>query len=51
MRSIFRLSCPLSRRGLPPGFGFALAESVEYLDGAAWDSLTADAGNFMARRY
>ncbi|MDQ2854708.1 MAG: GNAT family N-acetyltransferase, partial [Acidobacteriota bacterium] len=38
-------------RHSPTGFGFALADSVDYLDGARWDTLTADASIFLSRRY
>ncbi len=33
------------------GFGFALADSVDYLDGNRWDTLTSDKSIFMSRRY
>lgn len=38
-------------RHRPTGFGFALADSVEYLDAARWDGLTADRSLFLSRRY
>lgn len=38
-------------RHRPTGFGFALADSVEYLDAARWDGLTAGQSVFLARRY
>lgn len=38
-------------RHRPTGFGFALADSVEYLDAARWDALTAQASLFLSRRY
>jgi hypothetical protein len=38
-------------RHRPTGFGFALADKVDYLDGARWDALTADASIFLSRRY
>lgn len=38
-------------RHRPSGFGFALADSVDYLDGARWDKLTADNSMFLSRRY
>ena len=38
-------------RHRPTDFGFALADRVDYLDGAAWDSLTAQDSVFLSRRY
>lgn len=38
-------------RHRPTGFGFALADSVDYLDGARWDGLTATHSVFLSRRY
>ncbi len=38
-------------RHRPTGFGFALADSVEYLDTARWDSLTARDSLFLSRNY
>lgn len=38
-------------RHRPSGFGFALADSVDYLDGERWDNLTADNSMFLSRRY
>ena len=38
-------------RHRPTGFGFALADCVEYLDAARWDSLTAGHSLFLSRRY
>jgi hypothetical protein len=38
-------------RHRPTGFGFALADSVEYLDAARWDALTAGRSLFLSRRY
>jgi predicted N-acyltransferase len=38
-------------RHRPTGFGFALAESIDYLDAARWDSLTAQASVFLSRPY
>jgi hypothetical protein len=38
-------------RHRPTGFGFALADSVEYLDAARWDDLTAGHSLFLSRRY
>ena len=38
-------------RHRPTGFGFALADSVEYLDAARWDALTAGHSLFLSRRY
>jgi hypothetical protein len=38
-------------RHRPTGFGFALADRVDYLDGLAWDSLTAQDSVFLSRRY
>lgn len=33
------------------GFGFALADSVDYLSGEAWDGLTSDQSLFLQRPY
>lgn len=38
-------------RHRPTGFGFALADSIEYLDAARWDAVTAAASVFLSRRY
>ncbi len=38
-------------RHRPTGFGFALADSVEYLDAVRWDALTAGHSLFLSRRY
>ena len=38
-------------RHRPTGFGFALADSVEYLDRAVWDAVTAQNSLFFSRRY
>jgi hypothetical protein len=38
-------------RHRPTGFGFALADSVDYLDSACWDDLTAHDSIFLSRRY
>ncbi|HXD30939.1 MAG TPA: GNAT family N-acetyltransferase [Pyrinomonadaceae bacterium] len=38
-------------RHRPSGFGFALADNVDYLDGERWDSLTANNSLFLSRRY
>jgi predicted N-acyltransferase len=38
-------------RHRPTAFGFALADKVDYLDGAAWDRLTAQDSVFLSRRY
>jgi hypothetical protein len=38
-------------RHRPTGFGFALADKVDYLDGPAWDALTAQDSVFLSRRY
>jgi hypothetical protein len=38
-------------RHRPTGFGFALADSVEYLDTARWDALTAHDSLFLSRPY
>jgi len=40
-----------SERHHPTGFGFALADSIEYLDAARWDALTAHDSLFLSRRY
>ena len=38
-------------RHTPSGFGFALADSIDYLDQAYWDSVTAHDSLFLSRRY
>ena len=38
-------------RHRPSGFGFALADSVDYLDAVRWDALTAGDSLFLSRRY
>lgn len=38
-------------RHRPSGFDFAIADSVDYLDGAAWDGLTAGASVFLKRPF
>jgi predicted N-acyltransferase len=38
-------------RHRPTDFGFALADRVDYLDGTAWDGLTAQDSVFLSRRY
>jgi hypothetical protein len=38
-------------RNRPSGFGFALADRVDYLDPVRWDTLTANASMFLSRRY
>lgn len=38
-------------RHRPSGFGFALADSVEYLDAARWDAVTRDASVYLSRNY
>lgn len=38
-------------RHRPSGFGFALADKVDYLDPVRWDALTAHASMFLSRRY
>jgi hypothetical protein len=38
-------------RHRPTGFDFAIADSVDYLDGAAWDGLTANASVFLKRPF
>jgi hypothetical protein len=40
-----------SQRHRPTGFGFALADSVDYLDAARWDAATAHDSLFLSRRY
>ena len=39
------------RRHRPTGFGFAIADSVHYLVGADWESLTGEASLFLHREY
>lgn len=38
-------------RHRPTGFDFAIADSVDFLDGAAWDGLTAGASVFLKRPF
>ncbi len=38
-------------RHRPTGFDFAIADSVDYLDGAAWDGLTAGGSVFLKRPF
>ena len=38
-------------RHRPTGFGFALADSVDYFDAQRWDSVTAHDSFFLSRRY
>src|SRR5262245_52505935 len=38
-------------RHRPTGYGFALADRVDYLDAARWDALTRDNSIFLSRRY
>jgi predicted N-acyltransferase len=38
-------------RHRPTGFGFALSDSVDYLDAARWDALTRPASLFLSRPY
>lgn len=38
-------------RHRPTGYGFALADSVDYLDPTPWDALTEHHSLFMSRRY
>jgi predicted N-acyltransferase len=38
-------------RHRPTGFGFALADSIDYLDAATWDMLTSERSIFLQRRY
>jgi hypothetical protein len=38
-------------RHRPTGFGFALSDSVDYLDTARWDALTAHDSLFLSRPY
>jgi predicted N-acyltransferase len=38
-------------RHRPSGFGFALADKVDYFDPARWDAITASSSMFLSRRY
>jgi hypothetical protein len=38
-------------RHRPTGLGFALADSIDYLDAAHWNSVTADQSLFLSRSY
>jgi peptidoglycan biosynthesis/recognition FemAB-like protein len=38
-------------RHRPTGFGFALADKVDYLDGSFWDAVTRNQTIFLSRRY
>ena len=53
-RLLERLSAARARhheRHRPSGFGFALADSIDYVDPVRWDTLTAGASLFLQRRY
>ena len=53
-RLLARLSDARARhqeRHRPSGFGFALADSIDYVDPIRWDTLTAGASLFLQRRY
>src|SRR3989475_1481889 len=41
----------LRERHRPSGFGFALADSIDYLDAATWDAVSAGQSLFLQRRY
>jgi GNAT acetyltransferase-like protein len=38
-------------RHRPTGFGFALADRIDYLDGSLWDDVVRDDGFFLGRPY
>jgi predicted N-acyltransferase len=38
-------------RHRPSGFGFAFADSIDYLDAAQWDAVTSHDSLFLSRRY
>ena len=40
-----------NERHRPTGFGFALADSVDYFDAVRWDAVTAQDSLFFSRRY
>ena len=40
-----------NERHRPSGFGFALADSIDYLDAAHWDTVTSHDSLFLSRRY
>lgn len=46
-----RLRADHKERHRPSGFGFALADRVDYLDPVRWDALTAPSSMFLSRRY
>ncbi|HEU4795104.1 MAG TPA: GNAT family N-acetyltransferase [Pyrinomonadaceae bacterium] len=46
-----RLRDDHKERHRPSGFGFALADRVDYLDPVRWDALTAQSSMFLSRRY
>ena len=53
-RLLERLTAARARhqeRHRPSGFGFALADSIDYVDPARWDQLTASSSLFLQRRY
>ena len=53
-RLLGRLSAARARhheRHRPSGFGFALADSIDYVDPVRWDTLTSGASLFLQRRY
>ena len=54
MKVLKRMSRALAwhkERHRPTGFDFAIADSVDYLDGAAWDGLAAGASIFLQRPF
>jgi predicted N-acyltransferase len=40
-----------NERHRPSGFGFALADSIDYLDAGRWDAVTSHDSLFLSRRY
>jgi hypothetical protein len=40
-----------SERHRPTGFGFALADSIHYLDASRWEAVTGRDSLFLSQRY
>jgi len=53
-RLLDRLTAARARhheRHRPSGFGFALADSIDYVDPVRWDAVASGASLFLQRRY
>ncbi|MBI3549539.1 MAG: GNAT family N-acetyltransferase [Elusimicrobia bacterium] len=51
LRDLQRAWAEHEERHRPTGFDFALSDSVDYLDGAAWDGIVERGSFFLQRRY